>query len=217
MLSFHDRLVDERGIGDASGFSSNSRCIRFGVILRCLKQFGLGHPDMKRIRLLDYGCYDGELFEFLNHIDSRVDYVGVDINQKFIEWAKECRKHRVDGAQPRFMVGDVLMDETLDKLRRLKPDVIVASGVLCYKCNAQRYPEMLWRLFDCATKGMIFNALAADTPITKMPLDRAILRWKPEELLKLVKACGCKSWEVIRSYLHNDMTVVMRKHWTHFK
>lgn len=201
---FHDALIAEKGVHEASGFSAQSRHTRFSVIARCLSQFS--DPDLL---VLDYGCNDGELYTVLK---GSVRYTGMDINPKLVAWARErWREHGV-----RFMVGNALEDGSFDRLCRLKPDVIVASGVLSYSGDAYAYPELLSRLFTAAKQGVIFNVLSADIPKHLIVPTKGMIRWQPAKLLRLVQACGCNSWEMIRSYLHNDITVVMRHKWTHY-
>lgn len=174
------------------------------MILRCLEQFT--DPGLK---LLDYGCCDAQLSHRLSTNVGR--YIGVDVNPRFIKLA---RQHCNGPGQ--FICGNILEDATADRIARLKPDVIVASGVMSYRGDAQDYPELVYRLFTCARQGLIFNVLMADAPKQFIVPQKSLVRWKPEQLLKLIRGCGCNSWEMIRSYLHNDMTVVMRKKWTHF-
>jgi predicted TPR repeat methyltransferase len=181
------------------------------VIRRCLEEF----PD-PRLKLLDYGCYDGKLFECLK-TGLGPQYIGVDINAAFIALARKRWKDYCKGGRTKFILGNVLTDETFSRMLSLKPDVVVASGVMSYAGDAPHYPELLDRLFACAQQAVIFNVLSADTPKNLAVRTKGIIRWQPEKLLKLVRACGCNSWELIRSYLHNDITVVMRKKWTHFE
>lgn len=183
--------------------------MRFSVVERCLNEFT--DPGL---RVLDYGCNDGQLYEVIG--TSIGDYVGVDLNPRFIalarkRWKDQCKQRRV-----RFILGNVLVDETFSRLCSLKPGVIVASGVLSYSGDAHAYPELLYRLFTAAQEGVIFSVLSADCPKKLCVPTKGMIRWQPAKLLRLVQACGCNSWEMIRSYLHNDITVVMRKHWTHF-
>lgn len=191
---------------NASGFSVRSRKARFTIIVRCLETFTPG------IKLLDYGCYDAALSHQLSTNVKR--YIGVDENPKFVKLA------RVNCNGPGYFIcGNILEDAVFDRISTLKPDVIVASGVMSYRGDAAHYPELLSRLFTAARHGVIFNVLAADIPQAskRLVMHRpGIIRWKPEMVIRLVRACGCNSWEIIRSYLHNDMTVVMRKQWTHF-
>jgi ubiquinone/menaquinone biosynthesis C-methylase UbiE len=207
-FDFHEALIKEKGVRAASGFSARSRQVRFDVIHRLLVAFDLFSEG--GIKLLDYGCNDGELYKTLK---GSVEYVGMDINRKLIKWARE--RWRETGAK--FMVGNALEDTTFDKIIRLKPDVIVASGVLSYSGDAHNYPELLDRLFTAAKRGVIFNVLSIDVPKNLIVPTQGMIRWQPAKLLRLIQACGCNSWELIRSYLHNDITVVMRKNWTHYE
>lgn len=141
-----------------------------------------------------------------------VRYMGMDINPKLVKWAKQ----RWQGHDVKFMAGNALEDATFDRLQRLHPDVIVASGVLSYSGDAHAYPELLCRLFAASKQAVIINVLSADVPKHLLVPTKGMIRWQPAKLLRLVQACGCNSWEMIRSYLHNDITVLMRKQWTHF-
>lgn len=178
--------------------------MRFSVVERCLNEFT--DPGLS---VLDYGCNDAELFGRIKH---SCDYIGIDINPKVIKWARErWREQRL-----KLMVGNILVDDVFDKLQRMKPGVVVASGVLSYSGDAHAYPELLYRLFTIAQEGVIFSVLSADCPKKLCVPTKGMIRWQPAKLMRLVQACGCNSWEMVRSYLHNDITVVMRKKWTHY-
>jgi SAM-dependent methyltransferase len=178
------------------------------VIHRCVFEFM--HPAL---RVLDYGCGTGGLFERIRSLVSPKDYWGVDINPAFITRAKEMLW---GGPTPRFTCENALEDASLAKLVRWKPDVVVASGVLCYQGDKQDFPELVYRLFGCARQGLVFNVLDAAVPPKHKVKTPGIYRWKRSRLLALIDGCGCNSYELIHSYLHNDMTVVMRKQLTHF-
>lgn len=204
-------MIAEKGAHAASGFSQRSRHVRFELVERCLRQFS--SPDLL---VVDYGCNDGELYSVLKQVSPAKPrtcaYIGMDINPKLVKWARE--RWREQGIK--FMVGNVLEDAAWDRLQKLKADVIVASGVLSYSGDAHAYPELLYRLFTSAKQGVIFNVLSADIPKEMVVPTKGMIRWKPAKLLRLIQACGCNSWELIRSYLHNDITVVMRRDWSHF-
>jgi hypothetical protein len=205
-LNFHNGLIKSHGVEAASGFSDRGRWARFEVVRRCLNEF----PD-PRLKLLDYGCYDGELFAFLK-TGLGPHYVGVDVNPTFIAHARKRWKDYCKGGRTKFILGDVRTEETFSRIASLKPDVIVASGVLCYTEGADSYPELVSRLFTCAKQALIFNVL-----VNTRPKNKAIYVWNKGRVVRLIEACGCRSWEIIRSYLHNDMTVVMRKKLTHYE
>jgi len=185
------------GVDKATGFSDHGRTARAKIIVGLLAQFT---DDLK---LVDYGCNDGQLFERLG---ISCNYTGIDINAAFIRLAKK----RYAGTPAKFKIGDVLTEETNDWLLHHKPNVVVASGVLCYRAGVRSYPELVHRLYTCATDALIFNVL-----VNTRPKDRAVHVWSKHRVLALIEACGCRSWQIIRSYLPNDMTVVMRKQFTH--
>lgn len=157
--------------------------------------------------MLDYGCNTGGLLDYLGNTLGA--YWGVDINPAFIRRAKGKLWGDMP-YKPKFTCGNVLVDSDYDRINRFKPDVIVASGILCYTGEAHRYPELVSRLFALSRQAFIFNAL-----VNTRPKDRSIYVWNKGRVLRLVEACECRSWEVIQSYLWNDVTVVMRKKLTH--
>ena len=84
---------------------------------------------------------------------------------------------------------------------RWKPDVVVASGILCYRGDKQDFPELVYRLFGCARQGLVFNVLDAAVPPKQRVNTPGIYRWKRSRLLSLIDACGCTAYELIHSYL----------------
>jgi SAM-dependent methyltransferase len=207
-LGFHNALIEAEGVNHASGWSEHGQNARFEIIVRCLREFP--DPDL---RVLDYGCGTGDLYERLRGSISLKNYWGVDINPAFIARAKEMLW---GGPPPRFTCENVLEEASWAKMIRWKPDVVVASGVLCYRGDKQDFAELVYRLFGCASQGLVFNVLDAAVPPKNRVNTPGIYRWKRSRVLALIDACGCNSYELIHSYLHNDMTALMRKKLTHF-
>jgi len=156
-----------------------------------------------KLKIVDYGCNDGQFFD---QLDTTCNYTGIDINLAFIKLAKK----RYAGTRAKFKVGDALTEETNDWLLRHRPNVVIASGVLCYRAGVRSYPELVHRLYNCATDALIFNVL-----VNTRPKDRAVHVWNKRTVLSLIEACGCRSWQLIHNYLWNDMTVVMHKKLSH--
>ena len=200
-LGFHNRLIAEQGVDKATGFSDHGRNARFEIISECLEKF-----IKPKLKVVDYGCNDGDLVTRHPFTAYDIVYTGIDLNHAFIKLAKKRHINR----NARFMVGNVLMEETNDWLIRHRPDVIIASGVLCYRAGAKSYPELVCRLFAAAGEALIFNVL-----VDTKPKSRLMHVWSKHKILSLVKACGCRAWDIKHSYLPNDMTIVMRKHLTH--
>ena len=214
-LDFHDKLIEKKGIKDASGFSAQGRATRFEIIIKCLSDF----PDPHLI-LMDYGCNDGELLTSLTNLAPVGRYIGVDVNPKFIAYAKNKWASRANIAS--FWVGNALVDTDHSRITQQTPDIVVASGTMCYQGQEETYPELIRRLYESAKQGLIFNVIAAEVP--KMLMNTRLVkqseelyRWKAADLLHAVQKTGCAAWDIRHGYLHNDITVVMRKRWTHFR
>lgn len=206
-LDFHNKLIKENGIENASGFSNHSRTVRFKVIQQCLEKI----PDYPNIRLLDYGCYDGALFDTLQRKPS---YLGVDINPKFVRYARKTWRDHIEGGRVQIVAGTLFEPRVENTVVNFAPHVTVASGVFCLRGEASNFVELIQGLYAVSANVFIFNALTDDVP-EKIKPTKGIVRWKYSDILQVLAACQCRSWEIIRSYLPNDMTIVMRKKWTH--
>jgi hypothetical protein len=139
--------------------------------------------------------------------------MGVDINPKFIAFAKRRWSEDVKQGHIRLKVGTALEARTQAAIALFKPTAIVASGVFCLKGEKSSFRELIRNLYQLSGEMFVFNVLTVDG--NDRPLnDAALVPWKFLDLLKVIAYCRCTSWEIIRSYTNNDITVVMRKHWT---
>lgn len=207
-LDFHNQLIAALGVENASGFSHEGRYKRFSVIADILD----GEQTVPRI--LDYGCGDGALFEYLLGCANAYDkYLGVDANPAFTAHAILRRKSRVDGCRPRFITGTVLNAATYAKLKQYKPDIVVASGVFCYSGEITKFQRTLNRLYQLSKHMCIVNVLSAEAPARTRKHTPGIVRWSVEEVASAIRKTHCNAWEIKHDYAHNDMTIVLRKHW----
>jgi hypothetical protein len=215
-LEFHNKIADECGLGLASGFSEQGRRLRFDIIRRYLEQI----PAFPRLKIVDYGCCDCKFFSLLNDrkgvimlgLKDQPTVLGIDVNPRFTRYARRIWQDSVRAGHLQLQTGTIFDKKVQKAIERFEPDVICASGVFCLRSQASDFKDMIRLLFDFSEL-FIFNVLTADNPKPKKT--EGIVRWKASEVLKTMDYCDCHAWEINRAYAHNDMTVVMRQHWTH--
>lgn len=215
-LDFHDRLITVNGVRNASGFSPHGQQARFKVLTSIIQS--MPRPVDRLVRVLDYGCATGDFLSCLADVAfQRVEYLGVDVNPRFIAEARR-RFDSPPGAPPwfKFHEGCALSDSTAEVINEFTPDIIVASGVLCLPAEEPRFETLVRRLYGATRSTLAFNVLANPRPGSAPAVAGGMVTWTPGEVLELVGACECASWSLIRDYLHNDMTVVMRHAWSDY-
>lgn len=124
---------------------------RYEVMLDVIKD------QSKPVRLLDFGCGTGHLFEYIaQRSDLEIDYHGVDLSSRFIERA------RLKYPDTRFDCVDVLVDtDVLSKY-----DYAVINGVFTSKCQMSHsvmlafVNEIIRTLFQHVRCGLAFNAMS---------------------------------------------------------
>ncbi len=170
--------------------SKEAQQARFEVITDLL--------DFNGVSVLDVGCGYGDFKEMLDQRFCRFDYIGLDQQPEFIEYAQQryqghlhCWFHQVDFT--RYRLSEV--------------DIVVASGVLSYRCEKPNYyMEMIQRLYAAANHAFIFNMLDQDF-FNSGPLlvshDRKQIYQQCQEL--------CSHVTLKTGYLENDFTIVMSK------
>lgn len=196
VLDYHDRLIDNNGIYNSTGFSMHGQQTRFEIILSQIKK-----PCAS---VLDYGCNVGDIYPVIIHSHPECEYLGVDINFRMIEVAKS-RFWSAD-----FECGDILDQKFRDSLPQYQ--YVIASGIFCYNCGSDAKElnyNILERLWSVASDTLIFNMLKSSKT--------GNLTYKVDEALEYVRQFGCESYSILNDYLQNDFTVVMRKGWTHSK
>lgn len=111
----------------------------------------------KPVRLLDFGCGTGHLYQHLqSRSDLQVDYHGIDLSETFIGVAQQ--RH----PEARFTCGDVLQNPQLLQTY----DYAVINGVFTSRVQMS-YPQMLdfvqnalKLVFRHVRVGMAFNAMS---------------------------------------------------------
>lgn len=126
--------------------------------------------DISGKRILDFGCGKGDFYGFLRDKNIDVHYTGLDINENFINIAKE-KYPRTD-----FRVFDIDREELTDDF-----DFVFLCGVFNLKVSdlEEYIKSTLIRLFKHCKKGLAFNALSAHNPRK----DFELFYLSPEDIL----------------------------------
>lgn len=127
--------------------SSATRNKRYEVLLSEIKK-------KKNIKILDFGCGNGQLYKHLKSKKFNGSYVGFDISSKAIELAKKSlSKYK----KCRFYKKNIFEDKINENF-----DYVIINGVF----NNQTYDNWNWMkkclilLFKKVKKGMFFNNLS---------------------------------------------------------
>jgi len=102
--------------------------------------------------ILDYGCGIGD---FINYLQNKIKikaYLGVDINEKFIELAKETYKDY------KF--------KQIDNINQIngKWDDVCAIGVFTWYISKEEFIETIYKLYDLCNKQVLLTLLYGETP-----------------------------------------------------
>lgn len=204
-VAFYDQLIKDEGIENAHGWSVNGQTARFRVLLDCIEQ-----AKLRETKVLDYGCGAGDFFQYL-HSGDTPRYLGVDVNKRFTSHARarwgsyHCTK---------FVTGTVLEGKVQRAIQRFKPTITVASGVFCLRKDASLFKDTI-RCLYVLSDIFVFNVLTHVGNPKRVPRD--LVAWKIEDIMTVLRYSGCSSWQLIRDYLNNDVTVVMKKGWSFAK
>jgi len=148
--------------------------------------------------VLDLGCGYGDFKQFLDHRFYDFDYIGLDQQPEFIAQAKE-----------RFSNSQNTWFYTSDFTRCQLPevDIVVACGVLSYRCNEPNfYMRSIQQFYESAKKTLILNMLDEDG-FHSGPL---LVSHNKEEIYKQCREF-CKHVTLETGYLDNDFTIRMTK------
>ncbi|MEO8535250.1 MAG: class I SAM-dependent methyltransferase [Flavobacterium sp.] len=189
---FHEDKIEKYGSGNAQSmawFSEEDQLKRFDI----LAQTG----DLNQTSILDIGCGNGDLCQYLSKIFSDFSYHGIDIMPAFLDNAIEKNK---DFRNARFYLGD-FMQGTLPIA-----DYVLASGSLNYKNS---HPDFIFNaiahLYAHCNKGLGFNLLSK----TVNP-DGILMAYSPETIVDYCKTLS-KTVLLKEAYVENDFTIIMYK------
>lgn len=172
--------------------SRTSQELRFRVLLDALSR-----PLPSRLSLLDVGCGQGDLLDWLRSSRIDVDYHGIDITPAMIDVAK---KRFADAS---FRAGDLLA-ETAPAAPRY--DIVVASGIF-YKRTVAPFDHMMTmvsRFYALARHAVAFNSLSA------WAADREPGEFYADPEMVLHRCRALSPWVVLRHDYHpRDFTIYL--------
>lgn len=183
-------LVREHGISSRAldWGSRASQTLRF----RILAEIGVKPGE----RVLDAGCGQGDLYEWLQAQHSGIDYTGFDITPAMVETARERFP------EARFETADAASWTSSDI------DYAFCSGLFAYRPDGGIDYQMMVisRLFEQVKSGVAFNSLSGWAP-TKVAGEYYA---DPQEVLTRCRALTSRV--VLRHDYHpNDFTIYLYK------
>ncbi len=192
ILHYHRHRIAEFGPGTrALGWrGDDSQRKRFEVIAAA--------ADFSGATVLDVGCGRGDLKAYLDERFEGVRYLGVDQMPEFIAAAREryaqCPRTALYCAD--FSTAQLPVS-----------DVVVASGALGYRCAEPDFHfHMIRRMWAVCAGVLVFNCLDAAS-FAEHPL---LVGRDVEGVMGLCRALAGEA-ELVRGYLADDFTVVMRR------
>lgn len=191
ILSFYDRHIDKHSSGPrAVGWNDKrSQEARFASLCRV--------GDLEGVSVLDVGCGFGDLYGYLTEHYGHVDYMGIDINPRYIERAQELYPDAT------FKVAD--FEEYAGK----PFDYVLASGAFAVKIPNYKevYFKQIEKMFTLARKGIAFTMLDEK----QHPNDETYAAYSVEGVREFCLSLAGDA-VVYHDYLPHDFTVVVRKH-----
>lgn len=164
VISFFDKTLQLHGDRPAGvGASQKGQELRFEELLNI--------GDIRGMKVLDYGCGKGDLFQFLKDRDIPVSYTGFDINSNLISLAKS------KFPETDFRVFDIEEEELTENF-----NYIFLFGVFNLKVAGidETIRNVLKMLFEHCNIALAFNALS-DHSLGK---DFQLHYVSPEEILQ---------------------------------
>lgn len=148
VISFFDRNLQLHGDrSEAVRWSAQGQRLHYESLL------DIGRLD--NMKILDFGCGKGDLYQFFVDRSIDVDYTGYDINDKLISLAET--KH----PSARFKIFDITCDTISEDF-----DYIFLCGVFNLRVAGldEYIRSTLVRLFQYCRRGLAFNALSDLNP-----------------------------------------------------
>ncbi len=144
----YTKRYNDLGVGHKTlGWGSvDDQIVRFERMTRFFKLDGM--------TVMDIGCGFADFYKYLLDNDVQCNYIGVDINEKFIE------SNRKMYPEAEFLVANIMTND----VELPNADIIVANGVLNFKLsngdNLEYTQEFVEKLFNKCHKGVCVDFLS---------------------------------------------------------
>lgn len=153
--------------------------------------------------LLDVGCGFGGLLEYLLSHGVELDYIGVDIVEGMVEYAK------LKQPSAKFICADIL---DFDLTRKF--DFVICNGILTQKLDVpglqmDRFAQkLIKKMFDLCEKGIAFNVMSTKVNFFSNNLyyrnPAELLSWCMSEITPYVKLDHSYPLYEYTLYLYRD-------------
>lgn len=154
--------------------------------------------DLTCSKVLDVGCGTGDLKPFIDNIYKEVSYLGIDLNEQFINLAN-ARYGQFP--ETRFIVAD-LAQSALPEV-----DFVLASGALSYRSSdPEYYHKMIGKMYEAADRALVFNMLDQ----SKTTPDSLLVAHNPDEVVAFCQSI-CDDVQLLQKSLPDGFTICMRK------
>ncbi len=148
----------------ALGWMNGRQEIRFSALIQ------IGKMDNSKI--CDVGAGFGDLYTFLNKKKIKFDYIGLDINENFLEFAKK--------KNIRFIQFDLRTDKIP------KSDWMISSGVFNHRKTTDYtfIKKSIKKMFDSCSKGVAVDFISSYVDFR----NRDVFYAEPETLFRFCKS-----------------------------
>lgn len=165
IINHYDELVKKYGENHKGlGWLNGRQAIRFEII----NSIG----NFNGCNILDVGCGFGDFYKFLKYKKIKCQYLGVDINSKFIDIARD----RYPDAK--FQVRDLLENKIKNKF-----DWVIATGITNHSSSYQYIKEMLTEMLKISKKGVSMDFISSYVEYKQ----KEIFYSNPEKIFKIAK------------------------------
>jgi ubiquinone/menaquinone biosynthesis C-methylase UbiE len=156
--------------------------------------------DLDNNSVLDLGCGQAAFLDYLEKVEIKVDYTGLDYSQKMLDIAKNNHPNT------KFLQADFLDPEFKGNY-----DFIISSGAFNQRVQDQyEYMELIIKkMFAMANKGVSINMLSNKAP-ENMRFESSFYYYDPTKILEYCFSLT-KYTELKHNYLPNDFTVFLYK------
>lgn len=154
--------------------------------------------------LLDYGCGQGDFFNYLKLNGMHVSYYGQDINESYIKYATGL--YKTDSAK--FSVVSSIIPELSTSY-----DHIVISGMFHFKGSCERsvwkstLQQIIINLFKHTRKSLTFNCLTYPVDFERSDL----FYWSPQDIMETIRMDLSRFFKIDHSYPLFEWTCTVYK------